>query len=215
MSNKLVLKTAFLGAVIAFFSALYMGFGIPVPEKGMVLQPSYPIYSAAEFLRPANQYPDLTLRFFTGDSFFILGYLIVFIGLYTITAKRSLVFARLGFGAGILTAALDITENSFFITYAQLAKSGHPVTDPALPAVFIIANLKWMCAYAALALMGLIWPRKNALDWAVSAIMLLFPLIGILATVWAPLLTLRVLFFLVGMLLFAACFWRRLKLNEA
>ena len=59
--------------------------------------------------------------------------------------------------------------------------------------------------------MPLDWPgpREGWLGWTLSALMLLFPLVGVLAIVWPVLVDIRGIFLLIGMPLFAWEFWRR------
>jgi len=208
MERKIVFKASLLASIVALFSALIMIFGITIPEAGMNLQPSYPPCSVSEFVRPVNEHPELVLRFMAVDSVFILGYLMVFVGLFTATVDRSRMFAGLGLSSGILTAFLDATENSFFITYSLLALKKIPLTDPELPLIFILASMKWMSAFVAIASFGLVWKRDNWLSWAISITMLVFVIVGVLGIFLPGLIGFRGLFFVLGMLLFAWYFFR-------
>jgi len=209
MDGKRVFRAAALAAIVAFFAVLVMGFGVQIPEAGVELQPSLSFGTAQDFVYPTNTYPELALRFFAADSLFILSYLMVFVGLFTLVKPRSLPFAAIGLGAGILTALFDAAENAFFITYAASALNGVLVSDPAIPLIYILANLKWMSAFATLYAFGLVWPRENLLEWFLSGLMLLFPLVGVLGVSTPDLVPLRGLFFLFGMPLFALFFWRK------
>lgn len=166
----------------------------------------------SEFVCPTNEYPELVLRFFAADSLFVLSYTLVFVGLHTVVLGRSCTFAWIGLGAGILAALLDATENAFFIVYALLARNGVPLTEPALPLIYVVANLKWMGAFAAFYAFGLVWPRDSKLEWILSGLMLLFPLAGVLSGVAFPdLERLRGVFLLLGMPLFAWYFWHQAR----
>ncbi len=211
MERNIVFKAARFAAIIAFITTLVMGFGIRVPESGIELQPSLSFGPVSEFIYPSNTYPELALQVFTADSLFVLSYLMVFVGLYAATKERSYPFAIIGLGAGILTAIFDAVENAFFISYASLAINGVPLTEPALPLVYIIANLKWMGAFTALYAFGLVWPRDNRMGWFISGIMLLFPIVGVLGVAAPGLVPIRYLFFLVGMPLFAWYFWQQTR----
>ena len=212
MERKNTFQAAFLAALVAFGSTLVMGFGVPTPESVASLQPSQPSGPVTEFERPTNEYPELVLRFFAADSLFVLSYTLVFVGLYTVVVAQSRTFAWVGLGAGILAALLDATENAFFITYALLALNGVPLAEPALPLIYIVANLKWMGAYAAFYAFGLAWPRESKPDWILSGFMLLFPLAGVLFGVAFPdLERLRGVFLLLGMPLFAWYFWQQAR----
>jgi len=203
-----ILQAAALAALLAFAGAVIQAaasFSVP---SGVQIQPSIPM-PVDQFIRASNDYPDTALTFFAGDSLFILGYLMVFVGLYSITAERARAFALIGLGAGVFTALLDATENAFFITYALGTKAGMPLPNPDLPLVYIITNLKWMCAFATLLAFGMVFPRRNVLEWVVTGLMFLFPLVGILGVANPSLIAVRGLFFLVGMPVFAGFFWRQ------
>lgn len=210
MERRVTFQAAMLAAIVAFVCAVLIGFVFRAPDPAVSLQPSQPV-PLSDFVRPVNEYPTEMLRFFATDSLFVLSYLIVFVGLYTATSDRAPALARIGLGAGILAAALDATENAYFITYALASLKGVPLTDPDLSAVFIFANLKWMAAFATLLAFGLAWPRSDWLGQATAGLMLLFPLVGVIGVAAPGLVAVRGLFFFVGMPLFAWHFWRMAK----
>jgi len=185
-----------------------MGFVFRPPAGIESLQPSLPTGPVSEFVQPINEYPELTLRFFAADSLFVLSYLMLFVGLYASVVKRSRTFAQVGLAAGMLAALLDAAENAYFITYALLALNDVQLSEPALPLIYVLANLKWMAAFGTLYAFGLVWRRDNRLGWAISALLLLFPLVGALGVAWPDLVAVRGLFFLVGLPLFAWHFWQ-------
>ena len=209
MKDRVTFQAAAIAALVAFLCTLVMGFGARPPEGAPSLQPTHPTGPASDFSRPTNEYPERVLVFFTADSLFVLSYTMAFAGLYTVAAGRSHLLASLGLGAGLLGTLLDATENAFLITYALLARYGTPLTEPALPAIYVLANVKWMAGFAAFYAFGLTWPRERWLGWVLSALMLLFPLVGVLAIVWPVLVKIRGVFLLIGMPLFAWDFWRR------
>jgi len=189
---------------------ILMGFVFRSADPDLSLQPSYPVGAAADFVRAVNEHADEMLRLFAADSLFVLSYLIVFAGMYATVVHRSHALAVLGMGAGALTALLDAAENAYFISYAQAALSGDALREPALTAIYVIANLKWMAAFAALGAFGLAWPRSDRLDRVLSALMLLFVLVGVLGVALPGLFAVRGLLFLIGMPLFAWHFRRQM-----
>ncbi len=207
MDKKVIFQAAALAAVVAFIAVIFQAIaGTSLPD-GIVAQPGIPV-PVEEFVRASNEYPDTALGFFGADSLFVLSYLLVFIGLYSLIGETARPFAVIGLSAGVLTAILDATENAFFITYALGAKAGLPLTNPDLPILYIITNLKWMAAFATLYTFGVVFPRRNWLDWMLIGLMLLFPLVGVLGVANPGLILVRGLFFLIGMPLFAFYFWR-------
>jgi hypothetical protein len=210
METKKVFYISFAAALIAFVCALFMLFCL-ITEPSINLQPSYPIGTVPDFTRPIIEYPKLVLRFFTADSLFVLSYLVVFVGLFTVVVGRSRTFAYIGLGAGILAALLDAIENSFFITYASMVLKNAPLIEPALPLIYIIANLKLMGTFAAFLVFGLVWPRDEWLGWVVSSWMLVLVLIGVLGIYFPCLVRIGASFLLPVMLLFAWYFWKEAR----
>jgi len=209
-NKKVVLQSATIAAILAVVCILLMALlQIRAGRLDVELQPSIPSGSLSEFVKATNRHPNLVLRFFAVDSLFVLSYLMVFVGLYAVAGERSPAFAVVGLVAGVLAALLDAVENAYFINYALLATHSIRLTHPALPLIFNVANLKWMAAFAAMYAFGLVWPRESILDWVISVLLLLFPLIGVLGIAAPALVGLRLLPFVVGMPLFAWYFWRR------
>ena len=110
---------------------------------------------------------------------------------------------------GVLTASLDAIENAYFINYALLSQIGEALIEPALPLIYILANLKWMAAFATLYAFGLVWPRGSWLDRVIVVLMLTFPLFGVLGVARPELVPYRGFYFFVGMPLFGWYFWRQ------
>ncbi len=167
-----------------------------------------------DFVRATNEYPNSALGFFGADSLFVLSYLLVFAGLYAVTAERGRVFALVGLGAGVLTALVDAAENGLFIIYALRAQRGVPLTAPDLPLVYLLTHLKWMAAFATLYAFGLVFPRQVWLERIISGLMVLFPVIGVLGIANPTLILVRGLFLLLGMVLFAVYFWDRVRREQ-
>jgi hypothetical protein len=209
VEKKTIYQASMLAALVALVCVLVMGFVIRSPEPGMSLQPSQPAGPVSDFVRPINQYPDLVLRFLASDTLFVLSYLMVFVGLHATVADRAGAFAAIGLGAGVLAALFDAVENAFFITYALQASNGVTLTQPDLPLIYVVANLKWMGAFAGLYAFGLAWPRDTRLGWVISGLMLLFPLVGALSVAVPGLVLARGVFFLIGMPIFAWHFWQK------
>ncbi len=213
--NKVVSKAAGVAAIVAIVCIVLMALTqVSAGRLDVELQPSIPGGPVSEFVKATNEHADLVLRFFALDSLFVLSYLMVFVGLYAVTRERSQAFAVAGLGAGVLAASLDAIENAYLINYALLAKVGVELTDPALPLIYNVANLKWMGAFAAMYAFGLVWPREGILGWALSILMLLFPLVGVLGIAVPALVDLRLVLFVVGMPPFAWYFWRRAGCGE-
>lgn len=208
MDKKIMLQSAAVAAMVAFVAVLVQAaasFSLP---SDVQVQPAFPV-PLEQFVRATNEYPDTALGFFGADSLFVLSYIMVFVGLYAATVERAHPFALVGLGVGLFTALMDATENAFFITYSLGAKNGILLTNPDVPLIYILANLKWMGAFATLYAFGLVFPRRGWLSWLISGLMLLFPIVGVLGIANPSLIVVRGLFFLIGMPLFAIYFWQR------
>jgi hypothetical protein len=206
MKKKKVFRLALMGSITAVFSILFVGFGIPTPESVVSLQPSDVAVSAAKFLIPVNEYPGLMLRFLTADTFLVLGGILLYLGMYTVVTEKSRLIAGLGLGIGLLTIMLDSLENAFLISYAQQSINGTSVTNPALPLLFVIANMKKMGSYAGFLVFGLAWPRQSILGWALSAVMILYTATGVFSIIIPELILPRGILFLSSMMLFTLYF---------
>jgi len=176
-------------------------------------QPSRVPVAPKVFLQASNEHGQVVLHFFAGDTLFVVGYLLVFVGLYAALRVVSPPFALVGLGAGILAGVVDAAENALFIWLA-LRGQINPVAvdDPGLPglmlAAYLLTNSKWMAAFVTLGAFGLIFPRRNMLEWAIALLMWGFVLVGVLGVAFPVLIVPRGLFLLVGMPLFAAFFWQ-------
>lgn len=201
MENRPLFQASGTAAVVAFVCVVAMA--IMMLTSGVNPQPSTPSGPVSKFVEPINSHPRLALAFFALDSLFVLSYLTVFLGVYAVVAGQSRVLAWVGLGSGVAAAVLDATENAYFITYALLVINGVPLTQPALMLIYVLANLKWMAGFAAFVAFGFGWPREGRRGWAITGLMLLFPLVGVLGVALPGLIAWRGLFFLAGMALFA------------
>jgi hypothetical protein len=217
MEKMKVFRLALIGSMTAVLSILFLGFGIPMPESVVSLQPSDVAVSAARFLIPVNEYPGLMLRFLTADSFLVLGGILLYLGMYNVVSEKSRFIASVGLGIGLFTILMDGLENAFLISYAQQSINGTAVTDPALPLLFIIANMKMMGSYSGFLVFGLAWPRQSTSDWALSAVMILYTATGVFSIIISKLIVPRGIFLLLSMLLFTWYFakhvWKKPQEN--
>ncbi len=212
MSRRIALQAAALAALIALAGVLAQVAALAAFPAGVLPQP-YAV--PADVFMQSVRATGPALAFFAADTVFVLGYTLVFAGLYSVTAPRAPVFAALGLGAGVLTALLDTLENALFIVYALHERAGVGVTDPALTLIYALTTLKWAAAFATLLAFGLVYPRAALVERVIAGLMLLFPLVGALGVALPDLIALRGLFFLVGMPLFAWDFWRRARSEPA
>ena len=214
MEKRKIFRLALIGSITTTLSILYIGFGIPVPESVVSLQPSDMAVSAEQFLIPINEYPVLMLRFLMADEFLILGGLLLYLGFYTLIVEKSRLISAVGLGIGLFTVLLDISENAFLISYAQQSTNGTPVSDPALPLLYVITNLKMMGSYAGFLIFGLAWPRGTKLDLGISGMMILYTITGLLCLLIPRLSLMRGIFLLLSMTGFIWYFAKQLHTSK-
>jgi hypothetical protein len=213
MTSRTTYHAATIAAIGAFIGAvviLLAGLALPPEVTG---QPSRVPLPPADFLRASNEYAQTTLNFFAGDTLFVVGYLLVFAGLYAALAERARLFALVGLVAGVIAGGFDALENGLFVWLALRGQSNPVMPDDAgLPglmlALYLLTHLKWAAAFLTLASFGLIFPRRNRLEWAIALLMWGFVVVGLLGVALPALIVPRGLFLLVGMPLFAAFFWQ-------
>lgn len=208
ISRRPALQAAAAAALSATLALLWMAFGAVAPEPGLSLQPSAPAGTAAEFLRPLTAYPGPALSFFAADNLFVISYLVVFAGWFSLTRRRAPLLALAGLAAGLLTALADAWENAFFVSYALQALRPPAAVPADLTWLYTLTQLKWLGSFAAVFIFGLIWPRSSWPERVVAGLMLAYPLVGILGVAVPALAGLRGLFFLIAMPLFSLYFWR-------
>lgn len=211
MEKKNVFRIAFIATLVALICFLIMGFGIPKTASIASLQPSDIAVQESEFVRPTNEVPALVLRFFAAGSLFVLCGILLYLGMYTAVVERNRLFACVGLGVGLVTVLQDATENAFFINYAMLSLNGVPLTEPALPLIYILANLKIMGSYAGFFIFGFACPRDSKLGWVLSSLMLLYPLSGVLGIAITNLRLLPGVILLLCLPLFAWYFWQQAR----
>ena len=89
------------------------------------------------------------LNFFAADTLFVLSYVLVFAGVYTLIEPRGPVLARVALAAGLLGGLCDALENGFFVTCTRSNRCSTDATAPTLPLIYILANIKWGAAFLA------------------------------------------------------------------
>lgn len=207
MNNlKVTYQAVALAALLGFVGVILQLVATSALDAGTFAQP-YGV-NAETFPIAFNAQPQSVLLFFAGDTLFPASYLIVFVGLYLRVRDRAKLLGLLALGFGLLTGLLDFAENGFYISYALLAESGTALSEPAIVLIYAIATVKWAAAMVTLYAFSLAFPRENTFDWVLVILMFLFLAFGVLSTALSALMPFRGLFFLIGMPVFAAYFWR-------
>lgn len=153
---------------------------------------------------------------FTLDDIFIVLYTAFFTLLIIILkeqADRSVV--NLALSAILLTAVLDAVENAHILTMLAQAEAGLTIPLSEIAWQMASSQVKFLSSYLSIFLIGLIFPRETLLEkiTAWSFLYTQLPLGVLILTLpreWAaPLVIVRAVFFIVGLLLTAKIFWDR------
>ena len=187
-ANRAIYQLAAILA-LACIAVLVTAFGSPYATQ--VLQPSLPDAHNIDFYYAALNTPRSVLAFMGTDTLFIFSYLTVFIGLYEHTVHRSRVLATVALVSGLVAGLCDMLENSYLISYALQGLYRHPLSEPALPLIYVLASMKWLTAFFTIFLFGLMWQDDTRLNRILSFTMLTFPLLGALTIAVPELLPAR------------------------
>lgn len=202
---------------VAAIVALLAGMGTAVVSGGLplwVMQPSEMPQARVEFLRDLSQHAPAALRFFGADFIFIITYVIVLATLYEVTAGRSRTIAMIAIWAGVLGALCDLLENASFITYAWGTMRGADFIEPALPLAYYVTNFKESLLGIAIVMFGAIFPRRTALEWTLSILMILGAPLDALAISYPNLKQLPALLFVLALPLMSIYFFSRFRSAE-
>ena len=209
-------ETYRVGGVAAIVS-LIAGLGTAAVSGNLplcVMQPSEMPQARVEFLRDLSQHAPAALRFFGADFIFIITYVIVFATLYEVTAGRSRTIALIAIFAGVLGALCDLLENASFITYAWGSMRGADFIEPALPLAYYVTNFKESLLGIGIVMFGAIFPRRTALEWTLSILMILGAPLDALAIAYPNLKQLPTLLFVLALPLMSIYFFSRFRNAE-
>ncbi len=117
------------------------------------------------------------LRLLMGlDVAFLVLYTAFFAALAHVLEGRP--FVRLGLGAMIATAVLDIVEDHRILASLGMAEAGRPIDDNTIAFQQVLSSTKFSLSYLGLVMFGLAIPRTTTLGIALC----LFLVMGTLAT---------------------------------
>ncbi|UCE09571.1 MAG: hypothetical protein JSW61_11445 [Candidatus Thorarchaeota archaeon] len=142
------------------------------------------------------------------DCFFIIGYLSIFYALYVLTKERDLVLPKLAFALGFTTGVTDLVENAIHVSLLTGVPNGWVPDALVFSNAWTVTFVKDLSSYMAgmifvvLLLMTLGIPPVLRTPKLVLTILLgLYVVLGCIAVVFPPFLTLRNLSFMIDMLL--------------
>jgi len=159
---------------------------------------------------------DMLRTVMTLDNFFLLAYGAFF--LWYMVDRKGKVDHWLLIVMGVflfIAMVLDAVENFHILSMLIRAENKLPISDGEIALQYILSAVKFMVAYFAVIIMGIIFPRDTALARFVGiSTAILFPILGVLGfTVSGPLAMIcgigRSIFFVLGFILSAVVYWNR------
>lgn len=195
---KLASYTSFLGALAILLMIIGSFF---FDNKALKINT---IKSAISIKTTLFNHPRGVIFFTTLDTFFIIGYSGMFIGLFLITRDINPLFSQFGFGFAIITIVGDIFENALTITLAILVSNQWNVNTFFFVLLWIFGFFIDMTSYIASFSFGIILISNfnpNSRKVIIGALLLLYTLIGLLSFIFPLLQFVRILFFLIGLII--------------
>ncbi|MGH3467556.1 MAG: hypothetical protein ACRDQF_07485 [Thermocrispum sp.] len=168
--------------MLMFLTAAALGVLVPVATGEFhYFQPSERPGALADLIRPTNEHPAAAVAYFTIDSGFVIAFVLVFVGLFSITRLRAPEFAVFALGAGIWTGVMDAVENGIYWGYAMRALTGVRLAEFDIPLLPLLSNLKMIGFFATYLTFALILPRRDWLERVAAVVMLLPPTVGLVS----------------------------------
>jgi len=201
--NRAIYQVA---AILALTCIAIMAFAFGSPYAVQTLQPTLPDAHNADFYYATLNNPRSVLAFMAIDTLFIFSYFIVFVGLYESTKLHGRLLASIALGFGLAAGVFDMLENSYLTSYALQGLYDHKLGEPALPLIYVLASMKWLSVFFTIFLYALLWERDSVYNRILSALMLAFPLLGVLSIAIPELLAIRVLPLVISIAMLAWSF---------
>lgn len=131
---------------------------------------------------------------FTLDGLFLVGWLLAWLGLFTLVRGRSPLLGWLTLGCGLVGALFDFGENSLILGALQALQAGRLVTADWLAAWRAVQHMSYWLPFLGAVFAGLgLWSRRGldrstaligTAGVAIAAIGLYFPALSLAANAW-------------------------------
>lgn len=155
------------------------------------------------------------------DSFFIIGYIGIFYGLYLLTKDKDDIFPKLGFALGMTTGILDLVENAIHVALLTGIPNGWTPDSLLFANLWTITFTKDLSSYMA----GMIFiilllvtlkdpPKLKGFKIALLILVALYVVTGAIAVVEPSFLMIRNLSFMIDMGLGAFLLYRISKVQD-
>ncbi|MFW9849969.1 MAG: hypothetical protein ACFFF4_12600 [Candidatus Thorarchaeota archaeon] len=217
ISAQLRIASAFV--FIGFLMTIGMAVGTIVNPGGQFHEPRDPQAIINELANADIGYLYLGLSGIVIDTFFIIGYIAIFYGIFLLVRDKEQFFPKLGFILGLTTGMCDMIENAIHVALYTGIPNGWTPDGLVFATLWSFTFVKDLTSYMAgmifvvMLLMTLDGPIDMKLYKVVLAILVaMYVGLGSIAVVENSFLTFRNLSFMIDMLLGALILNRLSKL---
>ena len=215
------LKVAAIFTFIGLLMAIGMAMGILInPEISQFHSTTDPQNIVNEL--STSTHFDLQLRLIgvVFDTFFILGYIAIFYGLYLFTRNTDALFPKLGLILGVTTGVCDMIENAIHIALITGIPNGWTPDNLTYVYLWLFTFIKDLSSYMAgfvfIVLLLITLNQPEALQKTKITLIILFGVyvvVGALGIVIPEFLLVRNLGFVIDLAIAAFLFYRSSKLG--
>ena len=201
--------TASIGAMVCLVGMIGLIVAVQGWPPEISFEPNfdYSESAAAAYTELYGSAPTLTLIYFAVDSLFAVGYVLTLIGLVHLRVEKGAWDNIAGYGGAVAVGLFDWADNAILVWITLQASSSTETAQATfLNQALLIAwlhHLKWIMAAGVILLLAFSWPRKTIGGILMALFMLSFSAVVATAFVFTQLAEIRVMYFLVGLILFA------------
>ena len=193
------------GAAAVALLALFV-VGLSLGEDFSVLEGAT---TPADFAAAVDRHAAAMKTAMAIDNLFVIGYSLALLGIAAWVRRQTPLLGNVALGASLLAAFLDYAENSLTVALIQNHLLGVAPSGNWLLGLHVIGQVKFLVAFAAVALLALgLWSLRP-LDRVMSVLGLFFPPVGVLGLVVSSLAPLIVLWMLALLVCGGLLLWRR------
>ncbi len=155
-----------------------------------------------DVIRAVEENMDAALLFVALDTFFIIGYTGLFIGIYMMTRDIHPLVSQIGLAFGLSTSIGDLIENSLLFALIKGVPEGWSPDPSFFVLLWLVAFFTDSCSYLAAVLFGVMlsftFPRGNS-KFTLGVLFLLYAVIGFIGYIVPIFMLIRALFFVIGL----------------
>ncbi len=143
------------------------------------------------------------------DNLFVIGYSTALLGVAVLVRTRARLLGTVALVGALLGGLLDYVENALTVGLIQSHLLGATPQPAWLLTLHVVGQVKFLVAFAAVALLGMGLWSPRPLDRTMSVLALLFPVVGVPGLMVSALAPLTILWMLVLLVCATLLLWRR------